>query len=236
MEATGVAIVAVTAVDAPVSDAAVDGVAAVVQVRQGREPRVGQAGVIFRPRNTLHHRAISAETNRAETNHAATSIAAIDPIKADAPSTIAATVAIVAGRDVSIIAGPRADRGLLHRRGRAAKKKFCYPASRSQNIARVPRQLLRQRRSSSTSRTTSRNRTSMNQFPAALGCRNLRTRRVAHPAFRAGCSQAPAPKLTSKPNLPKVHSKVRHPQPRTAKKLTSSNTATRVTKLRPNPR
>jgi hypothetical protein len=233
VEATGVAIEAETAVHAVASDVAVVVVAVVVP---DREARLGQADAIFRHRNTLRRKAISAATIRAVTIHAATSIVATDPIKADAATTIAATVEIVAVQDVSTIAGPRADRVLHRRKELAAKMKFCFRASRSRNTARVPQPLQhRQGLSSSTNRTTSRNQSSMNRSRADLFL-NLPTRRVVPPAFQAGCSPARVPKRRPLPRLPKAHSKARPPQLRTARNLTSSKAATRVTKVRLNPR
>ncbi|HEU5478243.1 MAG TPA: hypothetical protein VFU90_00345, partial [Candidatus Tumulicola sp.] len=200
-KATGaVAIEAETGVDAVASDVAVDVVAVDVQ---DREARLAQADAISRHRNMLRPRAISVATIRAATIHAATMIAATDPIKADAATTIAATVVIGAVQDGSTTAAPKADRVLHRRKDRAAKKKFCCRASRSRSIARVPQPPLRQRLSSSTSRTTSRNQSSMNRSRAGLGL-NPPTPLVVHPAFQAGCSPARAPKRRPLPRLPKA--------------------------------
>ena len=180
---TEAAIEAVTAVDAAALDAAVDDAAVDVPDRA-----VAQADAIFRHRNTPHRRAISAATIREETIHAAMIRAATTAaaVKVAAATTIAEIVEAIVAVRATTIAGPKAARVRRLRRNRAAKRKFSSRASRSRSIARVLRPLLLQRRSSSTNRTTSRNRISTNPFRAARR-HNLPTRRGVLPVCQAGC-------------------------------------------------
>jgi hypothetical protein len=136
VEVIAVAIEAGTAVDAVASDDAVDADAVDAPVREGQLP---PEDAIFLRRNMLRRRAISAATIRAAAT-AIEIIAITAAVKAVAATTI---VAIVAVRDVSTIAGPKADRVPLHHRDRAAKRRFCYRANRSRSIARGRSLLLR---------------------------------------------------------------------------------------------
>ena len=182
LKVIAVAIEAVTAVviaDAVASDVAV-GVAA--EDAAVKAAAVARAGAIFRHRNTPRRKAISAATIRADTTIATTAA-----VRVVAVMTIAEIAEAIVAVRATTIAAPKAVRGRRLHRNRAVQTRFCCRASRSQNIAAVPRRQRRQRPSSSTKRTTSRNRSSMNRFPAVQLLDRSRILRVVLRVCPAGC-------------------------------------------------
>ena len=198
-----VAIEAVTAVvieDAAVSDAVVDAGAVVAAAKA--PPR---AGVIFRHRNMLRHKAISVATiRRALEIRAPTTIAIAAATTAAIREVVAST--IVALNSATTIAAPKVARGRRRHRNRAAKTKFCSRANRLRSIALDPRQQRLRHRLPSTKRTTSRNRISTKRLRAAL-VRNP-TFLAAHRVCLAGCWPDRVQKLRARRNPLRVRSKI----------------------------
>ncbi len=220
------ATIAVAIADADASDVAVDAVAADAQVKPAARRVAPDQDAIFRLRNTLRLKAISAATNRAVDMK-------IAAIRQAAALTIAVAIEARSNAAASTIAAPKARRAHPVRqllRAVTVKTISFSPASPSRNIAIVPRPRPPLRLSSpncTTSRkhiSTNRNRATSRRNP-----RHCLQVPVFLAALRADCLGGSWPNPARMPKSPIPKPKAPSRLPRIPLPLAKSSTNRSIT-------